>query len=183
MLRKIAFLVVLFIGTASLVSGQTTARMDARALLVELGTMLKEIPDSIHECQALLKQMKAWQEKKLKELEVAKAPLRITAPSDGAKVPERPFVEGTVADPKAKVWVIVHPMDVSDYWVQPSLTPKKDGTWKVKIYTGRPGKIDVGKKFEIRAVASPEVKLKDGDVLSGWPEAKWKSQVIEVIRK
>lgn len=183
MLRKIAFLLVLFIGTTAVVSGETTAKMDARTLLVELGTMLKEIPDSIQECQALLLQIKAWQEKKLKELEAAKIMLRITAPPDKSEVPERPFVEGTVADPKAKVWVIVHPMAVSDYWVQPSVAVKEDGTWKVKIYIGRPGSIDVGEQFEIMAVANPKVKLKEGDVLSGWPEAQGKSEVIEVTRK
>ena len=183
MLRKMALLMVFLVGTISVVNGQTSSKTDARTLLVELGSMLTEIPESTEECQALLKRIKAWQEKKLKELEAPKAKLRITAPSDGAQVLERPFVKGTVADPKAKVWVIVHPMDVSDYWVQPSLTPKKDGTWKVKIYIGRPGKIDVRKEFEIMAVANPKVKLGEGDILSGWPEAQWKSQVIEVTRK
>lgn len=82
-----------------------------------------------------------------------------------------------------KVWVVIHPMEASDYWVQPSLTVKNDGTWKVMIYVGRPGRIDVGKQFEVMAVANPKVNLKEGDVLSGWPEAEWKSEVIELIRK
>ena len=109
--------------------------------------------------------------------------LRITAPLDKAKVSERPYVEGNVSDANVKVWVIVHPMDVSDYWVQPSVTVKENGSWKVKIYIGRPGAMDVGKQFEIMAVANPKDKLKEGDVLSGWPEAQAKSQVIEVTRK
>jgi hypothetical protein len=183
MLRRILFLMVFLIGTVTLVSGQTNTKMDSRALLVELGSMLKEIPESTVQCQALLQQIKAWQEKKLKELEAPKAMLRITAPSDDAEVSERPFVEGTVADPKAKVWVIIHPMEVSDYWVQPSVAVKENGTWKVVIYIGRPGRIDVGKKFEIMAVANPNVKLSEGDILSGWPEAEARSDVIEVTRK
>jgi hypothetical protein len=109
--------------------------------------------------------------------------LHITAPLDKAKVPERPYVEGSVTDPNAKVWVIVHPMEVSDYWVQPAITVKGNGTWKVKIYIGRPGSIDVGKQFEIMAVANPRGSIKEGDVLSGWPDAQAKSQVIEVTRK
>ena len=109
--------------------------------------------------------------------------IRITAPVDGAQVPERPLVEGTIADSNAEVWVIVHPMEVSDYWVQPSPTVKEDGTWRVKIYIGGPGNVDVGKQFEIMAVANPEVRLKEGDVLSRWPKAKWKSQVIQATRK
>lgn len=109
--------------------------------------------------------------------------LRIIEPPDGAKVPERPFVKGTVADPNAEVWVIVHPMDGSDYWVQPRPTVKEDGTWKVKIYIGRPGAVDVDKHFEIMAVANPGEDLNEGDVLNGWPKAQWKSQIVEVIRK
>lgn len=109
--------------------------------------------------------------------------IRITKPKDGSSVPERPYVKGRVADPDAEVWVIVHPMEVSDYWVQPNVTVKRNGTWKVKIHIGRPGNADVGKQFEIVAVANPQERLKEGKILSGWPEAQWKSQVIEVTRK
>jgi hypothetical protein len=41
--------------------------------------------------------------------------LRITVPVQNAGVPERQFVQGTVSDPKATVWVIVHPMEISSY--------------------------------------------------------------------
>jgi hypothetical protein len=41
----------------------------------------------------------------------------------------------------------------------------------------------VGKYFEIIAVANPKAALKEGDVLSQWPEAQLRSQVIEVTRK
>lgn len=109
--------------------------------------------------------------------------LRITAPLNKARVPERPYVEGTVTRPNDKVWVIVHPMEVSDYWVQPSVNVKGDGSWKVKIYIGIPGSVDVGKQFEIMAVANPRDNIKEGDVLSGWPEAQANSQVIEVTRR
>ncbi len=183
MCRKLTFLMILLVGINSNVRGQTSTNLDSRALLIELGNMLIKIPETKEECQTLLKQIKAWQEKKLKQLEAPKSTLRITAPSDRGLVPERPLVEGTVADPNAEVWVIVHPMEVSDYWVQPSVTIKEDGTWKVLIYIGRPGTIDVGKQFEIMAVANPKVTLSEGKILSGWPEAQLKSQVIEVTRR
>ena len=192
MFRKTVVLMVFMVflvGTVSVLSGQTSTTMDApapalaRALLDELGSMLREIPETKEDCQALLKRIKDWQAKKLKELDEAPKMLRITAPPDKSQVLERPFVEGRVADPNVRVWVIVHPMEVGDYWVQPSVTIKEDGAWKVKIYIGRPGNIDVGKQFEIMAVANPKVELKEGKVLKGWPEAQWKSQVIEVTRK
>jgi len=109
--------------------------------------------------------------------------VRITAPADKSQVPERPLVEGTVSDANASVWVVVHPMEVADYWVQPAVTVREDGTWKVMAYMGRPGDIDVGKQFEIMAFANPAEPLKEGDVLKGWPKAQAKSQVIEVTRK
>jgi len=183
MFWKMVFLTVFVVGSVSVGSGQTSAKVDARALLNELDSMLTEIPETKEECQALLKEIKSWQQKKLRELRAPKPMLSITAPDDKAHVSDRPIVEGTVADPTVKVWVVVHPMEVSDYWVQPGIIVRKDGTWRVMLYIGRPGKIDVGKRFEIMAVANPTVNLSEGKILSGWPEARWRSQVLEVVRK
>jgi hypothetical protein len=107
----------------------------------------------------------------------------ITEPKDRGTVPERPYVEGKVSDPNAEVWLVVHPMEVADYWVQPRLTVRRDGTWRVSIYIGRPGNADVGKHFEIMAIANPKRPLKEGDVLKFWPDAEMKSEVVEVVRK
>jgi len=109
--------------------------------------------------------------------------LSIVAPRNGDTVPERSYVSGQVAKPNAEVWVIVHPMEVSDYWVQPRTTVKEDGSWKVSVYIGRPGTIDMGRHFEVRAVANPKKRLKEGAVLDSWPAAQWKSEVLEVVRK
>jgi len=109
--------------------------------------------------------------------------VQITSPLDKSQVHERTFIEGTVSDPQAKVWVILHPLELSDYWVQPAVTVRKDGTWRVNAYLGRPGNIDVGKQFELMVIAKPEEPLKEGDVLMSWPEAQAKSQVIEVTRQ
>ena len=109
--------------------------------------------------------------------------LSITEPKDRASVPERPYIEGKVSNPNADVWIIVHPMEVTDYWVQPRLTVRADGAWRASAYVGRPGRVDVGKHFEIMAVANPKRPLKEGDVLQFWPDAELKSGVIEVVRK
>ncbi len=109
--------------------------------------------------------------------------ITIKFPSDGASVSERPIVQGVVMDKTAQVWVIVHPMKTSDYWVQPKVTVRKEGLWRVQVYIGRPGNIDVGKHFEMMAVANPKQTLHEGKVLGTWPEAQSQSEVIEVIRK
>lgn len=111
------------------------------------------------------------------------APLHIASPENRSEVPEQPVVEGTVADPRATVWVIVHPLEVADYWVQQPITVGDDGSWEVQVHIGRPGDIDVGKHFEILAVANPRSKLRKGDVLSGWPKAQYRSQRVVVTRK
>jgi len=111
------------------------------------------------------------------------SPLRITAPKDGNGVQERTFVAGRVKDPHAHVWVVVHPMEVSDYWVQQSVTVGGDGAWEVQIYLGRPGPDDVGKRFEIHALANPKATLRQGDRLGGWPDAQWQSEAVRVTRE
>ena len=109
--------------------------------------------------------------------------LTIQSPSSGGFVLERPIIEGTVSTDVSNLSIIVHPVETSDYWVQPEVTVRQNGEWICKIYIGRPGKIDVGKQFEIRAVANPERQLSEGQIFGEWPEAQWKSEVIQVIRK
>jgi hypothetical protein len=113
----------------------------------------------------------------------AKRKLLIDAPCDGAKVAQRHFVQGVVTDAKAQVWVIVHPMETSDYWAQPNVTVRDGGKWKVLAYFGEPGAQHSGKSFEVRAVANPKLPLKEGQMLAKWPEAESTSQTIEVVRE
>jgi hypothetical protein len=108
---------------------------------------------------------------------------RITAPCDGAKVDPLDFVEGTVSDPNAKVWVIVHPMEIEEYFVQQGVGIREGGKWRVQCHFGEVTAAHKDKHFEIMAVANPKVNLTTGQKLKSWPEAQWKSQVIEVVRK
>ncbi|MEW6571972.1 MAG: hypothetical protein AB1390_12540 [Nitrospirota bacterium] len=108
--------------------------------------------------------------------------LEISEPVSGG-VKWRPLVEGRVTDPKAEVWVIVHPVGLSSYWIQPSVTVRRDGTWRVPVYIGRAGDIDIGKEFEIMAIAEPKERLTEGQVFSEWPKAKWRSDIITVVRR
>ena len=106
----------------------------------------------------------------------------ITAPCDRAKVAPRHFVEGLVSESNAEVWVIIHPMETADYWVQPNITVREGGKWKVLCYFGEPGKHS-GKPYEVMAFGNPNEKLREGQLLSNWPRAQSKSQVVEVVRE
>lgn len=107
----------------------------------------------------------------------------LPASGEALAVGERPLVRGTCSDPQATVWVVVHPLEVGDFWVQPRVTTGSSGTWEVMIYIGRPGSVDVTKPFEVRAVANPRSSLKEGDVLSNWPGAQAISEVIDLTRQ
>jgi hypothetical protein len=112
------------------------------------------------------------------------AELVITAPEDGSYVLWRATIEGKVVDSvNDKVWVVIHPTEGSQYWVQPRLSVKKDGAWRVRVHFGESGLRHTGLRFEVRAIANPKIELKEGDRFGFWPEALEKSQVIEVIRK
>ncbi len=107
----------------------------------------------------------------------------ISAPCNNVRVATRHFVEGVVTDSNAQVSVVIHTMETSDYWVQPNVTVREGGKWRVLCYFGEPGPQHLVKSFEVIAFTNPKERLNEGQLLSGWPEAQSKSQVIEVIRE
>jgi hypothetical protein len=109
--------------------------------------------------------------------------LLINNPCDGARVAQRSFVGGTVADASAQVWVVIHPMETADYWVQPAVTIRDAGRWKVLCYFGEPGAQHSGKPYEVQAFMNPKERLSQGQLLSSWPLADAKSQTIELVRE
>ena len=182
MFRRLCLVIGCALAPVFVVGDQQPVRDDPVALLTELGKMLDQIPDTKEECQALLKRVKEWQTTRLKQLQQGQKALAITSPAPNAKAGARAMVEGTVGDATATVWVIVHPLEVSDYWVQPRVTVKEDGTWKVMAYFGEAGRAHQGKRFEIMAVRNPKKRLSEGNKLAFWPEAEQASEVVEVIR-
>jgi hypothetical protein len=111
-------------------------------------------------------------------------PLTVTTsePQPNATVEQRDTVSGSVSDPQAKVWVVVHPIGTSEFWVQPPVTLNTDGTWSVLAYFGREGLLDRGNLYEIRAFVNPSESLESGERRS-WPLAAAESQSITVTRK
>lgn len=105
----------------------------------------------------------------------------ITSPTTKSDVPELIDIEGTVSDPQADVFVVVHPVKTQEYWVQQPATTD-DKKWKAsEIHIGQ-GEKGVGEKFEIRAFVGPKDNLQTGQKLKAWPQAAARSNVIEVKR-
>jgi hypothetical protein len=78
------------------------------------------------------------------------------------------------------VWLVIHPTDISSYFVQPRATSRA-GEWKAKVYVGRRGK-DYGATFEIKAFGDPIDPLQEGWVLDYWPEAGVESESVEFTK-
>jgi hypothetical protein len=109
--------------------------------------------------------------------------ITISAPLANAPVLRRPLVEGWVGDPSAEVWVVIHPLTMPRYWVQPPVAVAPDGKWNTRVYIGRSGQEDVGGRYQIRAVVNSEIEMHENLVLNEWPAAEWHSPIVEVIRK
>lgn len=110
--------------------------------------------------------------------------VRIMSPLDAAEVPWRACFSGTSSDPDARLVAIVHPTEVSAFHVQPPISVRPDGRWKVQLYIGE-GKLGLhsGKHFEVRVFSRPKVVLREGQKLPYWPEAESASPMIEVTRR
>jgi len=109
------------------------------------------------------------------------ANITIASLSRGEKVDAELIVSGTATNAN-EVWVIVHPSETPDYWVQPAAIVK-DGVWGVQISIGRPGTVDSGRHFDIMAIADPRQQLAPAQVIKLWPSARSKSKIISVTRK
>jgi len=108
--------------------------------------------------------------------------VRIIAPTDNSTVTWKQSVTGNVSTNNSNIWLIIHPMSISTYYVQPAISIHEDGTWKVYAYFGENGK-NKDEHFEICAFVNPKERLKEGKELKAWPVAAAKSNIIEVIRK
>jgi hypothetical protein len=73
-------------------------------------------------------------------------------------------------------------MESADYWVQPSVTVREGGRWKVLCYFGEPGQQHAGKHYEIVAITNPKKEPSGGQLVAGWPESESRSQIVEVVR-
>ena len=109
--------------------------------------------------------------------------VQVTVPPDNAQVAQRDTVEGTVLDPSADVWVLIKPLMVGDYYVQPHPTVHPtEGSWRI---IGHFGDEDTpsGEPFEIVAIANPERPLRPGDRLAVLPASDAQSPPVPVTRQ
>ena len=111
--------------------------------------------------------------------------VHITSLNNNSMLPCTTYVEGTITDPNAEVWIVVHPMSTKDFYVGNTIGVREAGSpWKVLLFVGTCGdSIFVGQHFEIRAISNPKANLYKEKTFRNWPESEAKSQVVEVIRQ
>lgn len=107
--------------------------------------------------------------------------LTIYHPYHGQFIPRLSFAEGRVSNADT-VWIVIRPVEGSNYWVQPPIKVEND-KWKGLIYIGSVDKGDIGVRSQVRAFVNPTHVVKEGDVLTTWPEAELSSEAIVVVRK
>jgi hypothetical protein len=107
--------------------------------------------------------------------------IHITSPKDMDSVSQRHLVTGTVSDTTAIIWVVIHPMVTSDFWIQPKVN-KRGNSWNVTVYIGDETH-GIGEQFELSAIVNPRKTLKETMKFQEWPESESKSEIIEVTRK
>jgi hypothetical protein len=92
----------------------------------------------------------------LSNTEVEPIQIEITDPTNGMEIEGfRHQVQGTVSDPNARVYVLVHPTAWSDIWVQDPPLVDSAGNWRVNAHIGTAGE-GIAQDFEILAIASNE---------------------------
>lgn len=116
----------------------------------------------------------------------------IFTPKPSGLVIDRPTTRSTVrqelvVEGKARhtelVWLVVHPVNSTYYWVQPAVRTNINGYWIGVIFVGSLKESDVGERFQLRAFVNPKQELTLGNVLSDWPEAELSTPITEMVRE
>lgn len=79
------------------------------------------------------------------------------------------------------VFFVVKPISVDEFFVQPQ-DPGWDEGCSGTVHLGRGGTLDIGKTYQVRAIAAPELPLDGNQRLSAWPAAKWRSEILTLVR-
>jgi len=107
--------------------------------------------------------------------------IQIESPATGTEVAMETVVKGRVSDPKANVFVLVHPLRAKPWWVQRIPAPaNRDGSWQTLCYFGD-ATAGLDEEFQIVAIVSPR-KLKERQTLNEVPKDVVRSEVVTVKR-
>ncbi|MBI4670844.1 MAG: hypothetical protein HY741_04140 [Chloroflexi bacterium] len=116
--------------------------------------------------------------------------ISINDPQDGTNVTLRYLAKGTVSDADAKVYVILHPLTVSEMWVQQTPIVDAQGNWQSTVIFGT-DTLGIGDRYELIALATNDNflvswatgnSLSNGQVVTSLPRKSNRSNLATVIR-
>lgn len=117
-----------------------------------------------------------------KESKISELKIAITEPRNNSRVDIYDRISGTVSDKNAEVWIVLHPTQTPDCWVQTPVLVNSNGTWTASVQFGEQGPSQIGKPYEIRAFANPRSRLSPGRTTC-WPKAVANSDALYVNRR
>lgn len=103
--------------------------------------------------------------------------LCIEHPTDSSSVKSMFDVQGTTRRVHADLWVIVHPVSTPFYRVASKAQVLWNGSWTAQVCDDTLRTMG-STSIKVMALSLPEIELLAGQVLSGWPEAQIKSDVV-----
>lgn len=107
--------------------------------------------------------------------------IAIVSPTSNTTVEMHDRLRGTVTDAGASIWIVVHPIETMDCWIQKPVIVDQDGSWVANVQFGEDKPKHSGSPYEVRALANPKQALKPGKT-SCWPEAVATSRPLFVRR-
>ena len=121
---------------------------------------------------------------------VSPVKISITDPREGSSVTLPYLAKGTVSDTDAKVHVIVHPLSVSEMWVQQSPIVDAQGNWQSTVFFGT-DTLGIGERYEVIALATNDNflvtwatgnSLSEGQKMTSLPHKSNRSNLVTVTR-
>ena len=107
--------------------------------------------------------------------------VQINSPEQGAEVGRKATVRGTIADPKAQVFVLVRPVQDRYWWVQRVPHPSnQDGSWETLCYFGT---ADEGPGEEFQIIALVTRGLREEQRFEDLPPYIARSETVKVRRR
>ena len=174
--------IIFIFGAALLIGAMSTAQIMSHRATNQNQSKIRDLIDKRFEAISALV-MNSASDQPRSAPPPAKEDIKITSPENGALIKYRQTIRGEVSDQTSQVWLVVHPLGTSSYWVQPKISIKRSGEWTVTGYFGRAGETDKGRAFELLAIVDPKEDLNDGQIFNTWPEARFVSNSIIVTRQ
>ncbi len=115
------------------------------------------------------------------------ANVTISSPSNGGNISVNEPIIGNstgIYGSGLHLYVLINPVaNGNDYWVQPEAVVSPDGSWYANVQFGRSAQEDMGAKFWITTIVTPDTLHVGKVLISNLSEVKFSTKRIVLTRK